>query len=436
MTEQACSKSEIDLFRPIDVQVGLTDGKWQTYYPLNSLTNTSVIEFIIPGTSNEVVDMNNISLYLRGQFKNGADNLAQDATPAPVNNLLHSMIRTIDVSINGRLLTRASKDYAYKDMLLKLTQTNMSWRGQDDPQLVMEGFCADDAGDPVAAGNTALAKRRLLSALSRDFELRGAPCIDLFQCERSMLMGCDINLRIHLNEPSFYMLDNNAAVGDRITPTLILKEAELKVRRVTVADTFVNEINASLKNSDAIYPFTRREMLTLTVPQGTTLFTKENLFRGQLGVRYFFAMVSATAYQGTIGTSPFRFQHFNINEIQLLENGQPIGEGPVKMNFTNKSRVINAYHLLLESIGAIGERAVTPPVTLAHFCEGSTIFCFTRSPDLVHGLNHLPNQSGNLTLQMNFGTALTGAIMIICMAEFDSRIQINNEKNIVTDYAV
>lgn len=437
MTEQACSKSEIDLFRPIDVQVGLTDGRWQTYYPLNSLTNNSVIEFIIPGTSNEVIDMNNTSLYLRGTFKNNVTNFANGASVFPANNLLHSMIRSIDVSINGRLLTRASKDYAYKDMFLKLTQTNMPLGGQNDPQLIMEGFSMDTAGNPAAAENTAIAMRKALIVGSREFELRGNPCIDLFQCDRSLLMGCDINLKIHLNEPSFYMMDNNATVADRIVPTLTLVGAELKVRRVTVADTFVNAINNSLKEDiDAIYPFTRREMLTLTIPQGTTLFTKENLFRGQLGVRYFFAMVNAAAYQGTIATSPFYFQHFNINEIQLLENGQPIAEGPVKMNFTNKTRVVNAYHLLLESIGAIGDRAMTPPLTLNHFCDGHSIFCFTRSPDLVHGLNHLPNQSGNLTLQMNFSAALPSAIMVVCMAEFDARIQINSEKNIVTNYAV
>lgn len=440
MTEQVCSKSEIDLFRPVDVQIALTDGRWQTYYPLNALTNSSVIEFIIPGTSNEVIDMNNISLYLRGNFKktNGTTNLAANATVYPVNNLLHSMIRTIDVSINGRLLTRASKDYAYKDMLLKLTQTDLPQGGVDDPSLYMEGFHMDAAGDPANATSNAvpLAARKKLIAESRDFELRGTPCIDLFQCDRNLLMGCDVNIKIYFNEPAFYMMDVNATAADRFIPKLLLSEVELKVRRVTVADSFVNEINSCLKEQDAIYPFTRREMLTVTIPAGTTLFTKENLFRGQLGVRYFFGMVLATDYQGSISTSPFRFQAFDINEIQLLENGQPVAEGPIKMNFTNQSRTVNAYHLLLESIGAVGNRALTTPVSWNHFCDGTTLFCFTRSPDLVHGMNHLPNQSGNLTLQMSFGTALAEAVMVICMAEFDSRIQINADKNIVTDFAV
>ena len=250
-------------------------------------------------------------------------------------------------------------------------------------------------------------------------------------------MGSDINIKIYLNDPKFYMIDNNTVAASRITPNLVLETVELYVRKVTVADTFVNAINQELTLRDAIYPFTRREMLTLTIPSGTTFFTKENLFRGQLGVRYFFAMVDAEAYNGNITKSPFYFQHNNLTEITLMENGQPMSQGRLKTKFDGEnSMVINAYRLFLETIGAVGDRALSTPVTLDHFKNGNTLFCFTRSPDLCHGVNHLPNQTGNLTLQMSFSDDLANSVMIICMAEFDSRIQINQHKNVVTDYAV
>lgn len=436
-TESACTKSEIDVFRPIDVQVALTDGVWQTYYPLNSISNSNVIEFMVPGTSNQVIDFPECSLYISGKFKKLDDSdLAADAPVFPANNLLHSMIRTVDISVNGQLLTRASKDYAYKDMFLKLAETDMPHGGRGDPQLIMEGFYMDDAGDPKAATNSAIAKRKALIAGSRTFELRGGLSVDLFQCDRNLIMGSDINIKIYLNDPVFYMMDNNPVAADRITPKLLLENVELYVRRVTVADTFVNAINQELTQRDAIYPFTRRETVTMTIPAGTTFFTKENLFRGQLGVRYFFGMVDADAYNGTIAKSPFYFNHNKLSEITLMENGQPMTQGRLKTDFVSGSKVVNAYRLFLETTGAIGDRALATPVTLDHFKSGTSLFCFTRSPDLCHGINHLPNQSGNLTLQMSFAAALTEAVMVICMAEFDSRIQINQHKNVITDYAV
>ena len=84
----------------------------------------------------------------------------------------------------------------------------------------------------------------------------------------------------------------------------------------------------------------------------------------------------------------------------------------------------------------MGERALTTPITYEHFCNGQTIICFTRSPDLTHGMNHLPPQTASITLQMLFKTALTKNVTVVVMAEYDSRIQITKDNNVVTDYAI
>ena len=444
MSETACTKSELDVFRPIDVQVGMTEGRWHTYYPLNSLNvEAGVFEFSIPGSANEVIDMDKISLYVRGLVKkDAATNAANDTELAPVNNFLHSMIRHIDVSINGQLITRASKDYAYKAYLEKLLLTDLPGGGLHDSQLLMEGFALDAAGanTTMVVGNNknagAEARWNLIKA-SRTFELRGSPAVDFFQSDRALLMGCDISIKIYLNDAKFYLADTNATAADRATdPVLQLKEMELHVRRVRVAPSFIQSIQLERQQKDAIYPFTRREMLTFNIGQNTTSVTKENLFRGQLATRFFVMMVDAAAYNGSITTSPFMFKPFNISEISMTENGVYMSCNPIKTDFAAKSRTVNAYHTLLESIGAVGERALSCPIDHARFCNGFTVFCFTRSPDLCHGYNHLPPQTASITLQMSFSAATTAALTTIIMAEYDSRIQITADNNVITDYAI
>jgi len=184
--ENPCSKSEIDVFRPIDVQVALTDGFWHTYYPLQSLTNaSSTIEFTIPATSNEVIDMTSISLYLGGKICKGADGttaLVEANALCPANNFFHSLIRHIDVTINGQLVTRTSRDYAYKAMFMKLAQVDMPRGGRKDAQLALEGFAMDSPGcNKTLVGNDAnkgLVERRKLIKNSAFFELRGNLCVD------------------------------------------------------------------------------------------------------------------------------------------------------------------------------------------------------------------------------------------------------------------
>ena len=448
-TECPCSKSELDVCRPIDVQVAMTEGRWQTYYPINSLSSgNGVMEFSVPGTTNEVIDMNNISLYIRGKIKKNATTaLGADNKVHPANNMLHTMIRHIDVSINGQLVTRAGKDYAYKAYLVKLTQHDMPGGGGDkDPQLILEGFSMDKEGKAnTIDGNAGTAdraepggvKRQKLIAASREFELVGNPCVDLFQCERSLIMNCDIALKIYLNDPTFFLVEGTETQANKVTaPILSLSEVELRVRRVQVAPSFVNALVAEVQNRDAIYPFTRREILTFNIPKDTTLVTKENIFRGYLANRFFIALVDSEAYNGTLAKNPLYLEHAGIKEISLAENGLYMAYNPLKLDLNEKGRGATAYRYFLESIGAIGERALSTPVTYDHYCNGSTIFCFTRSPDLTHGLNHLPPQTASITLQMSFKAATTATLTAIVLAEYDSRLQITKDNNIITDYGI
>ncbi len=437
MTEEACTKSELDVFRPIDVQVAQTEGKWHVINPVNTLhNNTDVIEFIVAGTSNEMIDLNATSLYLNFKIQQAdGTNVEIDDLAAPVNNAFAALFRNCEFSINGQLLTRATREYPYKEFFKRMTQYDVPEGASMKSADRMVGIANDKAGEHETQTATAYVQRATWIIGSKAVEFRGRPCIDLLDTDRLMLPGTDLQFKFYLNDPTFFLTSKKAAPNSfRIE----ISEAQLHIRRVTVADSFINEINTEIKKKDAIYPFIRRETVALSIPKGTTSYIKENLFRGQLGYNYMFAMVEATAYTGNIKQSPFNFKPFGLTEIALYENGQSVtNTQPIKTNFTNQAKVINAYYTFLESQGAIGDRALTSPIGLDEFCNGYTIFNFTRSPDLTHGETHLPNQTGNLTLQLNFsGTGLAKDVVLVCMAEFTSRIQINQYKNVITDYAV
>jgi len=453
-TERACSKSELEVFQPIDVQVALTEGRWHTYQPLNGLSrNSDVIEFVIPGTPHEGVDLNNISIYVAGRIKTAAGanitnvqarnaaggvEAADAMTVAPVNNFLGSLFRHVDVSINGQLLTRASREYAYKDFLMKSLFFQMPHGGKEKTQGECFGYYPDEP--PTRAGeytrNTGAVIRAAWIEGSKRFELRGPVGLDLFSTDRLLFPGTDIHVKIHLNEAKFFLMDFGGTAAARNSYKLELEDVEMYVRRVTIGDSFVADMSKEIEHRDAIYPFTRREITSFSIATGLSSAIKENLFRGQLATRYFVCMVDAAAFNGTtIASNPYLFKHFNLNEIALMENGQTIAGPPLKVDFDN-GKYLNAYYMLLESIGALGERALYPPITKEQFKNHMCIFCFTRSPDLCHGEVALPNQIGNLTLRLTFGAPMTAAVTCIVMAEFDSRIQINQHKNVITDYAV
>lgn len=440
MTECPCTKSELDVFRPVNVQVGMTQGKWVTYYPLNPLSATpGVVEFSVPGTANEVIDLNNISLYIRGKVIKALPNtlLGENDKPAIVNNILDSLLHHVDVSINGNLITRASNDHAYKAYLQKITQVDMPRGGKSSSQFALDGFHMDAPGQQNDVANDGPKQRFSLIEKSKEFELIGMPSIDFFQTDRSLHPETDLNLKFYLSDPAFLFSDARAANALTAAPTLVLSEMELHVRRVQISPTIALDIKSGLQKNDAIYPYTRREMLTFGISTGTSSVVKENLFRGHRATRFFIAMVDSEAYVGAIGKSPFCFEHFNLSSISLSENGNNMCCPPIRLSFKDDNkRHAWAYRLFLEQIGAVGERALATPVSLEHWLNGSTIFVFSASPDLSHGMAHLPQQSANMTLSMTFAEKTTKNVTVIIMAEYDSRIQITGQKNVITDYAI
>jgi hypothetical protein len=210
MSEEACTKSELEVFRPINVQVALTDGRWQAYQPLNALTNADIIEFIVPATSNEVIDMNNISIYVKAKIlKADGGNIANDDTIHPVDNFLQSLFRYTEVSVNGQLITRSSRDNAYKDYMKRILLHDTPYNtAKKQFQNRLVGFCMTEAGNSDkkdAPEGSAATERGKWIERSKTFELRGTPQVDLFETDRALIPGADLQLKFYLNDPSFFL---------------------------------------------------------------------------------------------------------------------------------------------------------------------------------------------------------------------------------------
>ena len=351
--------------------------------------------------------------------------LAADDVPIPENNFLHALIKHIEVHVNGQLITRVDQNYAYKAFFQRVLNADIP--NEKAGWLAMEGFSMPVGDDPVVATDLGVAKRVTPVKESVAFELSGYLFVDLFQCEKTMPPGCDIKLVLHLAERDFYFMDTTLAC--RLQPSSV----KLGVRKITIADSFLNLINEAKLLQPEVLPFTRREINVHQISTGATTYNQENLFRGQLAVRYFIALIEGANYIGSATTSSMWFKGHSVGELSLLLDGQHIGYGPYKLGDGSKHQ---AYRHLLEIIGAVGDRASNTVITPARFKKGLRIYGFSRAPDLVHGEHSLPTQTGNLTLQITFKKPTTAALNVIVMAEYDSNITIDSHNLVTTNYTV
>ena len=435
-SEQAFGKSETDVFAPVKLQVALEEGRWYTYNPQNPI-NADSLDFTIAGNNEEMIDMNNISFFVAGKItRNDGNNLAAADDVMFVNNALGSMIKHIAVSINKQLITPTISDYAYKDYIRKVTLYDMS---RDGVQQATFGFYPDTpnhADKMAGAENKGSKPRKSMISESKRFELRDTLSVDMFETERLLVSDADITMKIFFNEPKFFLMSPT----DNASYKLSLEEAVLYVRKVRVTPSILNEIDARLNKEPALYPFIRREITSYNIPTGFSTFKQENIFRGQLANRYFVFLVDNGACQGDYKQNPYLLKDYNLSQVGLFENGQNIAGDVYELDI-GKHKSLNVYYQLLESIGAAGERATYVPITYEDFKSHTTIFCFTRSPDLSNGDDEtvLPDRAANVTLKISFHDNTTRALTCYIIGEFFARVEIRGsgkEKAITTDFPV
>ena len=122
--EQSCEgvKSELDLFALPPSQTSIVHSHFVEHQPMASLDSGGPIEFLLPGSGDDYLDLDNTYLMVRAKVVNGDGSHVALCDPVgPVNNWLHSLFSQVDVYLNDTLVTPSTNTYAYRayiEMLL------------------------------------------------------------------------------------------------------------------------------------------------------------------------------------------------------------------------------------------------------------------------------------------------------------------------------
>ena len=110
-----CLRSELDLFSLPPTQTAVDGSQWVEHSPVSTITSSSPIEFIVSGSGEDYMDLNNTLLEVKACIKT-TNNSPVDAAVvvAPINNTLHSLFSQIDVSLNDVNVSSATTTYPHR----------------------------------------------------------------------------------------------------------------------------------------------------------------------------------------------------------------------------------------------------------------------------------------------------------------------------------
>ena len=365
-----------------------------------------MIEFVIHGSHDYYLDVNDTCLYLKLK-------LTKPTANAPANayffeNLpIASMFSKANLYLNDTLVETTQSNYAFKGMLFSLLQFSPDVKKS---HMRAWGYEEDDNE-----------RKNWMKADSFEIEFMGPLFFDFFMQPQLLIPKVDIRIQLFSNPASFFM---RSAAADTITWPIEIESTLLRVKRVRVNPAILDAHAQGLMKRNAIYPITRTLMLSLPVNKDATSFSYDNLFRGYSPKCLMVAMVAEESLTDAT-KNPFKFENFKLNYFSILKDGVHVPHQRALTPNFEKDLYMNEYVSMNQAVQLFLQNQ-TNGITFADFKDKKCIFVCNLCGD--YDLKNVqPQQSSNLRIEMKFATALTKNINIQLFALCVDRIEFDQE---------
>jgi hypothetical protein len=398
--------------------------------------DSAPIEFFVPGNGEDYLDPSRMQLYVKVKVKAAdGENIGGDDQVGPQNLFLQSLFSQVNVSLNDKLVTPSATTHSYRAMietLLNFGPAAMRSRMQTS-LFFMDTAGKMDVHNPGALdanANMGLKKRHGFVATSRSCDMSGPLHADICFQERLIIPGVDIKVKLVRSANSFCLM----AGGENPAYKVLIEEAVLRMRRVSVSPTLPLDHEKFLDKTTAKYPISRVEVKSIAIPQGLLSLDREKVFLGVLPKRVVIALVHSEAFRGSYVKNAFNFHHYNITQVGLSVNGD--SRKPIQVQFGDggDGLYIRGYETLFSGMDKMFADSGNL-ISREDYGKGYTLYAIDLTPDLTSSEHFNPVQTGNVRLSIQFARALPNTVTCLVYVEFESLIEIDKSRNIIFDFS-
>ncbi|XP_045167453.2 uncharacterized protein F54H12.2-like [Mercenaria mercenaria] len=299
-------------------------------------------------------------------------------------------------------------------------------------QLDTQLFIRDDSDSPGVTDpngrNNGLFLRANEIALSKRIDLQGPIFHDLFSMSRYLLNQVDVKVKMYRSSTNFCLL-----TGDNSDYNVKIEDIYILARKIRVNPAVIYGHSKILEKQNALYPYDKVEVRSVSISTGSTSFNWENMFQGKRPNKIILGFVKSRAVSGDYKTNPFNFENCSIQQIAVYCDGLPVGGNPLKLDFdtTGGTAIMRAYTNLLVSSGKWRQDEGNL-LDRNHYIKGSTLFVFQLEPDFSHHGEYLSLvKTGNVRLDVVFKTPLAEPMSCIAWSVGPAFFEINEMRDII-----
>ena len=450
MAEGTVINSALNLFKVPPTDRSIESYRMVTIQP--TTTGINPMEFVVPGLDS-YVDLNRSYFTMElGLKKSDGNNLVANETLFPVNNLAHSIIKQIDLHLNGTLISPQSDTYHYKAYFERLLNFD---RQDGETVLAPAGwFNQIDAPTTWTANNLdAATPHNDFKALSENHKgmvkamvaetaeyaagkrrsLVFTPHLEVFHTGKVLVPGIEIKIKFHFNPPNLFM--------NGVGQTARLKEQDIKIRlhlcQLRLNEALYMDLAHQRHNQRAIavYPTVRSEIRTFSMDSTLTRFEIRDLFQNRVPDRMIVGLVDSRAFNGDYTRDPFCFQKFGLTSIKQIVKGEEYPYETLELVGNDSTKDLLGYFRFLQASGAwckLKGNMLRKDDWVQD--KGCTLFMYDNVPNgCADSKNLNPKQSGDLQLKLDFRAAPANNITVIVFGEFENLLEVDGNGAVLYD---
>lgn len=356
-------------------------------------------------------------MYIRLKVKQGdGKDLDDNADVSTTNLFLHSLFELVEVYI-GSTLVSSKTNYHYCSYLL----THLSYNSEFKDNILRNAlYISETKLDKLTTENPGYKARKDYIKSSKSVELIGPIYDDILCQDRYILPKVDVRIKLKRAPAKFSLLAPLALPDFKIE----FEEVVYMVKRHVVSPQVIQLHERQLSSSKALYPYTLNQIKTLSIPQNSVNAVFENLFpSSKLPQVLLIGFVDAHGYNAKITKNPFCFEHFDLVNINLSID--QVSYEYRNLNLKFDSKYLLAFQSFLTGLN-LENRSVG--LDRDNYVDGNVFYAFQLLG--YEGSDTFEDKTGNIKLELTFGSAVTKQIIGICLAQTKSLMTIDKNLNV------
>lgn len=389
------------------------------------LTATSVdenvpLEFRIDKT-NRYTDPSEMYLRFTATVtKSDGTELEEGAQVSTVNSFGYALFSGVDVFVQDQKITSGSGYHQYNTYTMLLLHTTLQEKAYYLRQAL---WFTDTAGmfdkigkDEAGAANEGYTDRAAFINKSAPVHILIKVLPD-FKLKQLLPDQTEVFVRFHRASANSCLL---AESGDF---EIKISQARLLVSRVELTDTAHKQYAGLLSSRGLRLPATRFSTKARVVSKNDQNVDWTPI-SGQLPRRIYIFQMLNSAYNGEVSKNIFNYQFFGLKKIQLFKNGEsvPLAQGI-------DTEMDNAQLLYTMSMDALN-RPEAISFNSWKYRHGYFVAVFDLTRDRSAGMSNYDNpvDTGTIRVKINYRDPLEDAVMLFCMSEEHTSLQMDSQR--------